>query len=239
MSDLLESAISAHGGAERWNGLNQLKAHANIGGVMWHVKGWPGAYLDTHTMVTTKEPHTEFTPFLKAGQHSVWEPNETSVVADNGDVVSRVSALRSSFDGHTLMTQWNEHQLVYFSGYAMWTYLTTPFLLRLPGFESSEIEPWEEGGETWRRLKVTFPASVPSHSTEQTFYFGADGLLRRHDYSVEIMGGTASANYASDYQTINGIVFPMKRRVYSTRADNRPNLDRVAVSIDIISIEAA
>jgi hypothetical protein len=37
------------------------------------------------------------------------------------------------------------------------------------------------------------PASVPSHSTVQTFYFDATDLLRRHDYSVDIMGGTARA----------------------------------------------
>jgi hypothetical protein len=137
------------------------------------------------------------------------------------------------------MTQWNEQQLIYFSGYAMWTYLTTPFLFTLPGFEIQEVEPSVEDGETWRRLKVTFPKSVPSHSTEQTFYFGPDGLLRRHDYSVEIMGGTSSANYASEYREFGGIVFPTKRRVYSIGTENRPNLDHVAVSIDLLNIEIA
>jgi len=239
MSDLLDLAIEAHGGQQRWDELSELRAHANIGGAVWHVKGWPDAYADIHATIHTKQAHTEFAPFLKEGQYCVWEPAQTSVVSGSGEILSKFEEPRASFAGHSLMTQWNEQQLVYFTGYAMWTYLTTPFLFAMPGFESREVEPWDEGEETWRRLKVTFPTSVPSHSKEQTFYFGADGLLRRHDYSVEIMGGTASANYATEHKEFGGIVFPTKRRVYSTGPDNRPNLDRVAVSIDLLTIEVA
>jgi hypothetical protein len=50
--------------------------------------------------------------------------------------------------------------------------------------ETKEIEPWQENGETWRRLKVTFPASIATHSAEQTFYFDQEGLLTRHDYEL-------------------------------------------------------
>jgi len=47
-----------------------------------------------------------------------------------------------------------------FSGYALWTYLTQPFLYAYPGFVAEEIPPWKENGETWRRLKVIFPDNV-------------------------------------------------------------------------------
>jgi len=50
------------------------------------------------------------------------------------------------------------------------------------------------------------------------------------------MGGTTSANYASDHREFGGPVFPTKRRVYAG-ADNRPILDRVAISIDIRNID--
>ncbi len=239
MSDLLDMAIDAHGGQKRWDNIHEVRAHAKIGGVVWQVKGWPDVYGDVHVRILTKQPHTEYAPFLKEGQYCIWEPSQTAVVATNGDVLSKLEEPRSSFAGHSLMTAWNEQQLIYFSGYAMWTYLTTPFLFTLPGFEVREVEPWEEGEETWRRLEVTFPKSVPSHSTKQVFYFGPDGLLRRHDYSVEIMGGTSSANYASEYREFGGIVFPTRRRVYSVGTENRPNLERVAVSIDLLDIEVA
>lgn len=239
MSELLDLSIAAHGGQQRWDEIHEVRAHAKIGGAVWHLKGWPDVYADVQARILTKQPHTEYAPFQKDGQHCVWEPARTAVIAKDGKVLSKLEEPRASFAGHSLMTHWNEQQLIYFSGYAMWTYLTTPFLFTLPGFEIHEVEPWDEDGETWRRLKVTFPKSVPSHSTEQTFYFGPDGLLRRHDYSVEIMGGTSSANYASEYKEFGGIVFPTKRRVYSIGTDNRPNLDRVAVSIDLLDIEIA
>ena len=52
-------------------------------------------------------------------------------------------------------------QLVYFAGYAMWTYLTTPFLFVMDGVATEELQPWHENGETWRRLKVTFIRLLP------------------------------------------------------------------------------
>ena len=79
----------------------------------------------------------------------------------------------------------------------MWTYLTTPFLYTYPGFVTEEISPWEENGEIWRRLKVTFPDNIASHTREQISFFGPDGLLRRHDYTVDILGGATGVNYMS------------------------------------------
>ncbi|TLX12999.1 hypothetical protein [Rhizobium sp. MHM7A] len=236
MTDLLDFAIQAHGGFELWQRIEQLRAHIKVGGAVWHVKGWPDAYADIHTMVSTRRPYTEFTPFLEKGYHCVWEAERTAIVADSGEVIEHRVAPRSSFEGHTIATAWDRQHLIYFTGYAMWTYLTTPFLFRLPGFETEEIEPWQEEDEIWRRLRVTFPLSVPSHSTAQTFYFESNGLLRRHDYSVDIMGGTTSANYASDHESFAGLTIPTKRRVYTTGADNRPILDRVAVSNDLLDV---
>jgi hypothetical protein len=73
------------------------------------------------------------------------------------------------------------------------TYLTTPFLLAEPGFTVAEIAPVQEGEETWRCLRATFPDSIATHSREQDFYFGPDGLLWRHDYHVDVAGGFAAA----------------------------------------------
>jgi hypothetical protein len=78
---------------------------------------------------------------------------------------------------------------------------------------------------------------VHSHSTEQIFYFNASGILQRHDYSVEIMGGTSSANYATEPKEFGGLIFPTKRRVYAIGPDNKPLLERVAVAIDLDRIE--
>jgi hypothetical protein len=102
-----------------------------------------------------------------------------------------------------------------FTSYALWTYLNLPFLYTYPGFVTEEIEPRRENGEEWRRLKATFPETIASHSGVQTTYFGPDGLMRRHDYTVEVLGGATGANYSTDYKEFQGIKVPTIRRVYA------------------------
>lgn len=239
MSDLLKDAVAAHGGVERWRQVGSISAHVRVGGSIWHLKGWPDVLSDARFTIDTRVPRTECFRSAEPDRHWVYEPNRTAIVADGGEVIEKRELPRKSFEGHKIATPWDVHHLIYFTGYAMWTYLSTPFLLLSPGFESEEIEPWNEQGEQWRRLKVKFPSRVPSHSDEQIFYFDSAGLLRRHDYSVDIMGGTSSANYASEHQTFGGLVFPTQRRVFAKSPDNAPMRERVAVAIDILDIEVA
>jgi hypothetical protein len=51
----------------------------------------------------------------------------------------------------------------------MWTYLTTPFAFAMDVVATEELEPWRENGEIWRRLKVTFPQSIATHTAVQIF----------------------------------------------------------------------
>jgi hypothetical protein len=62
------------------------------------------------------------------------------------------------------------HELWNALGYACWNYFTTPFLFAYPGVQASEIEPWREAGQTWRRLQVRFPPHIGTHSPSQVFY---------------------------------------------------------------------
>ena len=81
--------------------------------------------------------------------------------------------LRSSYAGYDLYSPWDALQVGYFLSYGMWNYLTTPFLLTYPGVQAREISPWQEDGQTWRRLHVTFPAE------EEYEVMQAAGLLPR------------------------------------------------------------
>lgn len=236
--DLLEFAIDAHGGWERWEKLNKLAARASVGGGLWPLKGKDGILDHVQVEVDLHRQRTIFSPFIEPGKKAVYEPNRVAVELDDESVLESRKNPRAAFAAHTRETKWDNLHLIYFSGYAMWTYLTTPFVLRMPGFESEEIEPWREGGDEWRRLKVMFAADVPTHSTEQTFYFNKFGILARHDYSAVVLGGAPSANYASDPKSFSGIVVPTKRRVYGRAADGTPMRDRLAVSIDFHDIVA-
>ena len=123
--------------------------------------------------------------------------------------------------------------MAYFAGEATWTYLNTPFLYTHEGFKTEEIAPLKLETETWRRLKVTFPDNVKSHTREQISCFGDYGLLRRHDYTVNVLGGTPGLNYAFDYRNVDGIVFPTKRRVFAYEGDYQPVKEPLLVAIDM------
>ena len=104
-------------------------------------------------------------------------------------------------------------------------------------WRSEETEPWREGEETWRVLRAYFPGSIETHNLVQDFFFREDLMLRRHDYSVNIVGGFAAAQLTSDYVTANGIRLPTRRRAYPRGPDRRPILEMLMVSIDLSAVQ--
>ncbi len=83
---------------------------------------------------------------------------------------------------------------------------------------------------------MTFPEEVKSHTREQIFCFGPDGLLRRHDYTVDILGGATGLNYASNYLEVDGLMFPTRRRVFAYRGDYELVPEPLLVAVDISRI---
>ncbi|HTP03203.1 MAG TPA: hypothetical protein VMJ64_17630 [Anaerolineales bacterium] len=61
-------------------------------------------------------------------------------------------------------------------------------------------------------------------------------MLHRHDYSVNIAGGFAAAQLASDYVEADGIRLPTKRRAYARGPDRRLIPEMLMVSIDISEV---
>lgn len=237
MNELLKLAVDAHGGLERWKTFSKLTARVNAGGVLWPLKGVPGLLDDYNLELSTRDQSVIFNRFAAPDQRSSYAPNRVSIESiSTGETLQSRDNPRAAFEGHVLETQWDQLHLVYFASYAMWLYLNQPFLYTQPGFVTEELSPVQENGETWRRLKVTFPENIATHSREQISYFGEDGLLRRHDYSVDVSAGATGANYASDYQEVNGIIVPTKRRVYPVGPDGQKVPEPLLVSIDMSEI---
>ncbi len=148
-------------------------------------------------------------------------------------MVERRLDARRAFKGFIRSTPWDILHLGYFVGYGIWNYLTAPFLFTYPGVEAREIDPWDEAGQTWRRLHVRFPASIATHSPRQVFYFDADGLQRRMDYVTEILGSTLVGHYTARHRSFGGLVVPTWRRVFRRNPDGTVNLNMPSISIDI------
>jgi hypothetical protein len=62
----------------------------------------------------------------------------------DGTLVAERRAPRDSFAGHQMSTPWDPLHRAYFNGEALWTYLTTPFLLAMDGVRVEETESWRE-----------------------------------------------------------------------------------------------
>ncbi|MEU1402873.1 hypothetical protein ABZ471_11000 [Streptomyces sp. NPDC005728] len=233
MNDLLTEVIEAHGGIGRWQELTRAQATLVSGGDLFAVKGLPQDATPRTMTVRLHEEHASVQPFGAPDQKTDFTPGRVRIEKLDGHVVAERKDPRTSFSGHTLETPWDPLDRAYFNGYALWTYLTTPFLLAMPGFTVTDIEPWGEGDEVWPGLRAAFPLRIASHSAHQDFYFGPDRLLRRHDYHVDVAGGFATAQYVHDYTEADGILLPTRRRAYRRDTDGRPLMDQVMVSIDL------
>ena len=232
MNDLLQKAVDAHGGLDRWNEINTVKVAASLTGAIWFVKS-QGDYLKDVVMTVDTRKERMVTDFPAQDKRFIFEPNRLVMEKRDGTLIQTRENPEKSFEGQLRETPWDHLHVAYFQGEALWTYLNTPFLYTQRGFETDEIAGISVDGEMWRRLKITFPDYIKSHSREQISCFGPDGLLRRHDYTVDILGGATGLNYASEYREVGGIIFPTKRRIYSYEGDYQLVPEPLLVSIDM------
>jgi hypothetical protein len=220
MSDLLDLALDGHGGLELWEKLESVSATITVSGALFGLKGYPDGLGTTEVRADVSTPRVGFAPFLGHAR-GAFEPDRVVVSAEDGSERHlddpRAECLSLAPD-----EPWEDLHLLYFAGYAMWNYLTTPYLLTRDGIEVREGGAWAENGEPWRRLEAAFPPGVDTHSRRQTFYFDAQGRLRRHDYVADVIGGWARvAHYCADHVQAGGLVFPTRRWVRPIRPGNR------------------
>jgi hypothetical protein len=233
MNDLLAEIIDAHGGMERWKAYTKVEAAIVSGGGFFALKGVLQDSDPRRMSVWLHEERSSVFPYGAPDQLTMFTPDRISIEKLDGKVVAERRAPKDSFAGHQMHTPWDPLHRAYFNGEALWTYLTTPFLLTMDGVEVEETEPWREGAETWRVLRAYFSGAIETHSLIQDFFFGDDLLLRRHDYAVNIAGGFPAAQLTTDYVIAGGIRLPTKRRAYTRGPDRKPILDMLMVTIDI------
>jgi hypothetical protein len=214
MNDLLDLALQAHGGLDRWRGVQSLDVRVSLTGYLWELKGYPEGVSDVTMRIDARRPAVTICPYSRPDRRGYFTPDRVWIEDRAGKIVEERSHPRDSFAGHVPDTPWDQLHRLYFISYAMWNYLTTPFLFTRPGFELKEIEPHQENGETWRRLQVKFPPDIPTHNNfqaggEQAFFFNERGLLQRLDYLSVVPG----SHYCFDHTNYKGFVFPTLRRV--------------------------
>jgi hypothetical protein len=237
MIELLAEVIDAHGGMDRWNAYEQVEASIVSGGGFFALKGVVQDSDPRRMTVRLHEQRSSVLPYGAPDQRSVFTPDRIAIEKVDGTVVAERFAPTDSFAGHQMHTPWDPLHRAYFNGEALWTYLTTPFLLAGGGVQVEETEPWKQGGDTWHVLRARFPGSIETHSRIQDFFFDESRILRRHDYQVNIAGGFPAAQLISGHVRVGGITVPTKRRAYTRGPDRQPILDMLMVNIEFSNVE--
>jgi hypothetical protein len=235
MSDLLDQVIEAHGGQKNWRGVRAIDVVFNFSGGVLDLKGFPGRRRPVASIDTSK-PRTVLQR-LDGDPDDRWiyTPDRAWIERRDGEVVEERSNPRDAFKGHVRETPWDRLHLAYFLGYAIWNYVTVPFLLLEPGFAVQELAEHSEGGEVWRVLEVTYPDNIPAHTKVQKLYFDKEFMLKRLDYTADVLGGVA-AHYCYDPMTFDGIVLPTLRRVVRRTEDGPLLSGRTSFILDYVDV---
>lgn len=229
---LLNEVLDAHGGHDRWRQFKGVSSTIVTGGVLWDIKA--ASLIRTPRRATSefRRQWTHVTPFGNPDWGMTWTPQHVEITDDDGAIIGQRDNGRDAFD-RSYDAPWDALNLAYFNGYAMWTYHAVPLVFAEPGYEAREISPIAHDGEMLRGLSIRFPEDVHSHAREQRFYFSSDGLLRRHDYEVEVWANTPAVHFLSEYIDVGGLMFPRRRSVFARRPDGSPNWDVNLVTIDL------
>ena len=223
---LLEQAIAAHGGRERFNALQQVRVRVeHLGGMIPWLTGLGKSY---------PQP-AEFQVDFRSGRVSFLRyPNEHSVTVYQRGGVScdgrEIPDYRRRFDGWSKRRRWDPSDAAYFFGYAFWDYLTIPYSL-----ENASIT--EASNDCIVRVQ---PEGTDSHSAVQRFYFDRSGRLARHDYRADVIGRIfTGAHLSTDYAEHTPILFAQTRRVYARVRALRTPVSVLDARLRVVSWECS
>ena len=241
---LLDEVLEAHGGLEPWRSARSVSTVAHIGGLLPRTR-MPRQFARGLVTIELAEPRTRLEPIPSDGRVAVFDRGQVRLESADGKAIESRGDPRPAFFGLSGLRRnlrWDMLDATYFAGYAWWNYLAAPLLLTRDDVEVTAGEDWQEPGfeGKWRRLEACFAAPVPTHSPRQTFYFDHQGLLRRHDYVAEIVGGWAhAAHYCDAHAEVGGLVFPTRRRVRPVGRRNRslPAPTLVALGLSEITVK--
>jgi hypothetical protein len=220
--DLISFITAAANPPGHFSTISTISTTIHRSGQFFAIKGYPTPAL-IRCVITPSPARVTFNNFC--GRRStpdlryIWTPARVWSETPDGTILDAADNPRQSlFIGHDMMTPWDDMQLLYFSGYALWNYFMAPYYFSSPEYPRIKANELSEtythsSGAKWRVLDVEFPDGFDTHCKHQKFYYDDKGHLRRHDYHVEITKMGTANHYSYDEKMVSGILVPSLRRV--------------------------
>lgn len=206
---MIARAIERHGGVERWRRLRVTLAPVTLGGLLPWMKGAGRSFrLPGRAEIVPARAEATFFDYGAPGATGRFDGGRVAL----GD--APLAAHRQTFRGLRKWRRWSPLDALYFFGYALTHYHAVPFTLA-----EARLRRWDPAR---RALTVEFPPHVHTHTRVQTFYFDDSGLIVRHDYVADIIGGFArGAHFWREVEFVDGVPIAKHRHVVA-RLGSRP-----------------
>ena len=212
-AELLNETIEAHGGRERWAHVGAIKAALSSGGLAFQSRCQPNALKDLAIEVRPHDVAVTLGDFVRPGWRGEWAPARAAIYDERGRLIDERRDPRRHFSGLVQQVYWDKLDILTFAGYALWNYLSFPFLLAGKAVKLTGAEVPAEAGVL--KLDARFAPDTPTHSERQSFFIDSGRRLVRHDYTAEPIGSWATgANLCLASEVVAGVRFYTRRKVF-------------------------
>jgi hypothetical protein len=233
---LLDSALKACGGLERWNRFDRFEAHVSIGGSYLASKVDATNLKEIVVSGNTRFQAAEVVGMLDRSGRGLCRANWVGIENHSGLIAAQQSVTPEDFAGLGSRAYWTELDVVYYCGISIWNFINCPFLHAESGFKIEEIAPLDADGEVWRRLHVTFPDRIATEACEQILYFDFRNRHRRTDYLCSALTANTVAHFLGAHQDFSEIVIPTLRRSRFVDRDGSISQEGVPFDIEIFDL---
>jgi len=233
---LLDSALKACGGLERWNRFERFEVHVSIGGSYLASKVDATNLKEIVVSGYTRFQAAEVVGVLDRSRRGLCSMNWVGIENHSGTIAAQQSVTPENFAKLGSKARWTELDVVYYCGISVWNFINCPFFLTESGFKTGEIAPLDTDGEVWRRLQFTFPNRIATEACEQILYFDSGNRHRRTDYLRSDLTANSVAHFLSAHQDFSGIVIPTLRRSHFVDRDGFISQKGIPFDIEIFDL---
>lgn len=211
--EVVERAVEAHGGLERWQRAARIDLELTVGGIAFTAKGRrKSAGKANMASIETGSGEVMLRPFFEHQDRVGHYTTQRLTISDkmSGDEIEGCDTASRPRSGLRALATWSDLDQLFFAGYALSHYYRLPFSLLDDRIALGPVT----GDSGTRRSTATFPPELYSHSPRETFHFDETGRLVRHDYTARFLApGARGAHLSMDYRMHDGLAIAGRRRV--------------------------